>query len=64
MILLIGHADNLGKCYLQKGNGSKRRIVGISEIADQLERQVADGITKQEACEALMGLHALTGCDT
>ena len=64
MILLIGHAHNLGKCYLQKGNGSKRRIVGISEIADQLERQVADGITKQEACEAFMVLHALTGCDT
>jgi hypothetical protein len=64
MILLIGHAYNLGKWYLQKGNGSKRRIVRISEIADQLERQVADGITKQEACEALMGLHALTGCDT
>ncbi|CAB3991754.1 Hypothetical predicted protein [Paramuricea clavata] len=31
---------------------------------NQLERQVADGITKQEACEALMGLHALTGRDT
>ena len=29
-----------------------------------MERQLADGRTKQEACEALMGLHALTGCDT
>ena len=55
---------NLGKCYLQKGKGSNRRIVRISEVANQLERQLADGITKQEACEALMGLHALTGCDT
>jgi hypothetical protein len=32
MILLIGHAQNLGKCYLQMGNGSKRRIVGISRL--------------------------------
>ncbi|CAB3994853.1 Hypothetical predicted protein [Paramuricea clavata] len=53
MILLIGHAHNLGKCYFQKGNGSKRRIVGISEIADELERQLADGITKQEPCVRL-----------
>ena len=64
LVLLLGHAHNLGKCYLQKGKGSKRRIVRISEVANQLERQLADGITKQEACEALMGLHALTGCDT
>ena len=59
MVLLLGHAHNLGKCYLQKGKGSKRRIVGISEVANQLERRLADGITKQEACEALIGLHAL-----
>ena len=64
LVLLLGHTHNLGKCYLQKGKGSKRRIVRISEVANQLERQLADGITKQEACEALMGLHALTGCNT
>ena len=64
MVLLLGHAHNLGKCYMQKGKGLKRRIVGISEVANQLERRLADGITKQEACEALIGLHALTGCDT
>ena len=58
LVLLLGHAHNLGKCYLQKGKGLKRRIVSISKVAKQLERQLADGITKQEACEAL------TDCDT
>ena len=64
LVLLLGHAHNLGKCYLQKGKGSKRRIVSISKVANQLEKQLADGIAKQEACEALMGLHALTACGT
>ena len=53
-----------GKCYLKKGKGAKSRVVGISEVDDQLERQVVDGIPKQEVCKALFGLHALTGCDT
>ena len=38
----------------------------ISKVANQLERnnKIAEGITKQEACEALMGLHVLTSCGT
>ena len=64
LVLLLGHAHNLGKCYLKKGKGAKSRVVGISEVADQLGRQVVDGILKQEVCKALIGLHALTGCDT
>ena len=32
LVLLTGHAHNLGSCFLKKGKGAKRRIVGISEI--------------------------------
>ena len=64
LVLLLGHAHKLDKSFLQKEKGTKRRIVGISEVADQLRKQVAEGIPKQDACEALIGLHALTGCDT
>ena len=64
LVLLLGHAHNLGKCYLKKGKGAKSRVVGIFEVADQLGRQVIDGILKQEVCKALIGLHALTRCDT
>ena len=64
LVLLRGHAHKLGKCYSQIGKGAKHRIVWISEVADQFGKQVAEGIPKQEACEALMGLHALTGCYT
>ena len=49
---------------LIKGKGAKGRIIGISEFADQLGRQVVDGILKQEVCKALIGLHALTDYDT
>ena len=38
LVLLLGHAHNLGKCYLKKGKGAKSRIVGISEVADQIGR--------------------------
>ena len=64
LVLLLAHAHNLSNYYLKKGKGAKSRIVGISEVADQLGRQVVDGILKQELCKALIGLHALTGCDT
>ena len=64
LVLLLCHVHNPGKCYLKKGKGAKSRVVGISEVDDQLERQVVDGIPKQEVCKALFGLHALTGCDT
>ena len=64
LVLLLGHPNNLGKCYLKKGKGAKSRVVGIFEVADQLGRQVIDGILKQEVCKALIGLHAPTGCDT
>ena len=64
MILFIDHAHNLGNCYLQKGKGSRRRIVGISEISHKLEGKLPDGIHMQKPYEALLGLHALTGCNT
>ena len=63
-VLLTCHAHNLGSCFLKKGKGAKRRIVAVSEIVNRLGGQTADGITTQEACEALIGLRALTGCDT
>ena len=44
--------------------GVKRGICGISEVADQLGKQVTEGIPKEDACEALIGLSSLTGCDT
>ena len=47
---------------LKEREGSK--AVGIFEVADQLGRQVVDGILKQDVCKALIGLHALTDCDT
>ena len=64
LVLLVGHAHDLGSCFLKKGKAAKRRIVGVSEMVNRLGRQAADDITTQEACEALIGIHALTGCDT
>ena len=36
---------------LKEGKGVKSRVVGISEVVDQLRRQVVDGIPKQEVCK-------------
>ena len=64
LVLLFGHAHKLAKCYLQKGKEAKHRIVWISEVADQLGKKVTEGIPKQDACEGLIVLHALTDCYT
>ena len=29
LVLLLGHAHNLGKCYLKKGKGAKSRVVDL-----------------------------------
>ena len=62
--LLVEHAHQLAQCYVIKEKGAKRGIIETSKVVNKLGRQVKDGIVKRDVCEALIGLHALTGCDT
>ena len=58
-IILLGLAGKREgiNIILDYGSGNHRRYIGVSELAGKLEEEQS-GIT-----EALIGLHALTGCD-
>lgn len=63
-VLLIAHSRHLGKCYIKKGRGAKTRIIELSIVVNNLEKQLDQGIDKYSFLKALIGVHAITGCDT
>ena len=63
-VLLLAHSRNLGKCYMKKGRGAKTRIIELSIVVNSLEKQLDPGIDKHCFMKALIGVHAITGCDT
>ena len=55
-LLLLYHSHNVGQILLfDTGSGNKRRLINITRLSE---------IHGQEKCEALLGLHALSGCDS
>ena len=63
-ILLLSHIQALGKCYIKKGRSTKTRIIELSIVADSLFKQLSPGISEQDFLKALIGVDALTECDT
>ena len=63
-ILLLSHSRDLGECYIKKGRGAKTRLIKLSKVVSTLEKQLDRGIKKQLFMKALIGVHAITGCDT
>ena len=63
LILLLGHSEALGKCYMKKGRGSKTRIVELPRVIENLAKQPKPGISEHDFLTALIGIHALTGYD-
>ncbi|KAK3741099.1 hypothetical protein QZH41_013917, partial [Actinostola sp. cb2023] len=55
---------NLGKCYMKKGRGPKTRIIELSIVVNSMEKQLDPGIDKYCFMTALIGVHAITDCDT
>jgi hypothetical protein len=49
---------------MKKGTGTKTRIIEIAAIVNSLEKQLSPGIDIQCFVKALIGVHAITGCDT
>ena len=64
LVLLLAHSSSLTKCYMKKGRGAKSRIIDLSLVVNSLEMQLDPGIDKNCFLEALIGVHAITGCDT
>lgn len=49
---------------MKKGRGAKTRIIDLSLVVSSLNKQLSPGIDEQYFMKALIGVHALTGCDT
>ena len=62
-ILLLSQSHSLGKCYMKKGRSMKTTIIELSVVAESLFKQLSPGISVQDFLKALIGVHALTGCD-
>ena len=64
LVLLLSHSNVLGDVYMKVGRGSKHRIIQIKRIVENLTKNLATGIRVQDFLMSLIGLHAITGCDT
>ena len=49
---------------MKKGRGSKTRIVELPRVIENLAKQLKPGISEDDLLKAVIGIHALTGCDT
>jgi len=65
-VLLLANSRNLGKCYsyTKKGKGANTRIIEHCMVVNNLEKQLDPAIDKHCFMKALIGVHAITGCDT
>ena len=57
-IILLGHLNEIGECFMKVGRGTKVRLIDIKSIGDRMSSQDNDIVP------ALIGLHAFTGCDS
>ena len=49
---------------MKKGRGAKTRIIDLSLVVNRSEIQLDPGIDKNCLLKTLIGVHAITGCDT
>ena len=64
LVLLLAHSPSLTKCYMKKGRRAKTRIINLSLVVSSLETQLDPDIDKNCFMNALIGVHAVTGCGT
>ena len=64
LVLLLSHSEGLGNCFIKKGKSSKSRIVQLSNVVDNLSKNLDRNVRLCEFLRSLIGLHSLTGCDT
>ena len=63
-VLLLGHSHDLGHCFMMRRKGPKRRVIDISAVRCAIEKQLGPGVAITGFMKALIGVHAITGCDT
>ena len=63
MLLMI--PDMNIKLYILTGTGSKRRIIDMNAVGDDIfNNQNQTNSFKKDLLKALIGFHCFTGCDT
>ena len=63
MLLMI--PDMNIKLYMLTGTGSKRRIINMNTVGDDIfDNQNQTNSSKNDVLKALIGFHCFTGCDT
>ena len=64
LVLPLSHSEGLGNCFIKKGKSSKSRIVQLSNVLDNLSKNLDRDVRLCNFLRSLIGLHSLTGCDT
>ena len=49
---------------MKAGRGSKTKVIHIQFIKDQIAKDLLPGVGLHDSFRCLIGMHALTGCDT
>ena len=63
MLLMI--PDMNIKLYMLTGTGSKRRIIDMNAVGDDIfDNQNQANSSKNDFLKTLIGFHCVTGCDT
>ena len=64
-IMLSMMPDMNIKLYMLTGTGSKRRIIDMNAVGDDIfDNQNQTNSAKNDLLKALIGFHCFTGCDT
>lgn len=63
-LMSLSYCLLIGKCYMKKGRGANSRIIELSKVVSNLEKQLDPNIDKHCFMKAIIGVHAITGCDT
>ena len=54
----------IGGLCMKTGRGNRKHIINIDTVKQRLSSDLEDNVDLDDFCEALVGLHAFTGCDS
>ena len=66
IVLCLGHLHEIHSyVYIKTGLKNRSRIISLEKVKEKIESSLGElGYISEAFCEALIGLHAFTGCDT
>ena len=64
LLALACHKDINSPLFIKTGNKDKARIINIDEVIKNVQTRMKEEKSSDNIGEAILGLHAFTGCDT